>query len=125
MPIIALFSGSYCREEEVVQIIAGVTGYELLTDQDLIAETSKRFHVDEGKLFSAMTRKASIFNKFTHEKERSLACLKCTLADLLRRDNLLLYWLCGTSAAPGDLPCHANLPHCGYALQNQCGHGQG
>jgi two-component system response regulator CpxR len=95
MPIIALFSGSYCREEKVVQKIAGVTGYELLTDQDLIAETSKRFHVDEGKLFSAMTRKASIFNKFTHEKERSLACLKCTLSDLLRQDNLLLIGFAG------------------------------
>lgn len=95
MPVIALFSGSCCREEEVVQKILGATGYELVTDQDLITETSKRFHVEQGKLFSAMTRKASIFNNFTHEKERSLAYLKCTLSDILRQDNLLVAGFAG------------------------------
>ncbi|MDR3567491.1 MAG: response regulator [Syntrophobacteraceae bacterium] len=95
MPVIALFSGSCCREEEVVQKILDATGYELVTDKDLVAETSRRFDVEQGKLFSAMTRKASIFNNFTHEKERSLAYLKCALSDILRRDNLLLTGFAG------------------------------
>ncbi len=95
MPVIALFSGSCCLEEEVVQKILGATGYELVTDQDLITETSKRFHVEQGKLFSAMTRKASVFNNFTREKERSLAYLRCTLSDILRQDNLLVAGFAG------------------------------
>ena len=95
MPVIALFSGSYCREEEVVRKIVDATGYKLVTDQDLISETSSRFRIEQGKLLSAMTRKASIFNNFTHEKERSLACLKSTVSDLLRQDNLVFAGFAG------------------------------
>lgn len=42
------------------------------------------------KLTTAFSSKASIFNKFTHEKERSLAYLKLSLATFLRRDNIIL-----------------------------------
>jgi CheY-like chemotaxis protein len=36
-----------------------------------------------------------MFNKFTHEKERSLACLKMAVADFLRQDNVLFHGLGG------------------------------
>jgi two-component system, OmpR family, response regulator CpxR len=90
MPVITLFSGSYCHEEDVVREIVKSTGYTLIADQQLIGETARRFQMEEGKLLKAMTQKMSIFNKFTHEKERSLACLKVVLADLIRQDNILL-----------------------------------
>jgi CheY-like chemotaxis protein len=38
-----------------------------------------------------MTSKASVFNKFTHEKERSLATIKAALAEMLRQDGLLVH----------------------------------
>ncbi len=90
MAIIALFSGSYCCEQEVVRKIAAAAGCRLATDRDVIEETSRRFSLEQRKLLQAMTRRASIFNTFTHEKERSLACLKCAVSDLLREENLLL-----------------------------------
>ena len=85
MPVITLFSGSYCQAEEVALEIAGKAGYKLFADRDLIAETSKRFHVEEGKLLKAMTQKTSVFNKFTHERERCLAWYKAAVVERLDR----------------------------------------
>jgi two-component system, OmpR family, response regulator CpxR len=90
MSVIALFSGSYCQGEEVARKVAENLGYQLINDQALIADTSKRFQLEENKLFRAMAGKTSIFNKFTHEKERSLVCLKLALAELLKQDKLLI-----------------------------------
>jgi CheY-like chemotaxis protein/cytidylate kinase len=94
MPCITLFAGSYCQKEEVARKLTSITGYKKIDDQTLIDNAVKRFPTDESKLLKAMTGKPSVFNKFTHEKERSLAYLKVVLADFLKEDNLLL---CGYS----------------------------
>jgi len=70
-------------------------GYFIIEDEAIMAEASKRFQIDQSKLTKALTGKASIFNKFTHEKERSLACLKVVLADFLRQDNLVVLGFLG------------------------------
>ena len=80
MSVISLFSGSYCHGEEVAQKIVDLLGYKLVDDQVLIAQASERFKVDQNKLVKAISGKTSIFNKFTHERERSLAILRATLA---------------------------------------------
>jgi two-component system, OmpR family, response regulator CpxR len=95
MPVITVFSGSYCNAEEVAQKIAGDFGYQLIHDQAIMAEASKRFQIEESKLTRAIAGKASVFNKFTHEKERSLACLKVVLADWLKQDGLLFLGFLG------------------------------
>jgi len=51
--------------------------------------------MDEGKLMRALMGKASMFNRFTHEKERSLACLRWVLAQTLKEDKLLLLGFAG------------------------------
>jgi two-component system response regulator CpxR len=91
MPVIALFSGTHCHGDEVVRKIAENLGYEVMIDQALVTETAKRFQLDESKLTRAMFSKPSIFNKFTHEKERSLACLKSVLADWVAQDNRVFF----------------------------------
>jgi len=95
MSVISLFSGSYCHGEDVARKIIDKLGYKLIDDQLLIQETGKRFQLAENKLFNAMMGKTSVFNKFTHDKERSLACLKVVVADFLKQDNLLLYGFAG------------------------------
>lgn len=95
MSVITLFNGSYCHGEEVARRVSELTGYRLVDDQTLVSETGKRYQMEEGKLFKAMVGKTSVFNKFTHEKERSLACLKVVLADLLKQNNLLLLGYAG------------------------------
>jgi CheY-like chemotaxis protein/cytidylate kinase len=95
MPVITLFSGSYCNGEEVTRKISEISGYPLLNDLNLVSEASKRFAMEESKLLRALAGKTSIFNKFTNEKERSLACLKVVLSDFVRQDNLIVEGWCG------------------------------
>ena len=91
MPVIALFSGTHCHGEELAGQVAINLGYRVINDRDLIAETSKRFQLDESKLGRALFSKPSIFNKFTHEKERALACLKSVLANLVGQDRQVFF----------------------------------
>lgn len=90
MPVVNVFFGSYCGAEEVVGGVAAKTGYRYVDDAALIAETGRRYPVDEERIRKAIAGKTSIFNKFTHEKEKCLAYLKCVLADFLKEDGFLL-----------------------------------
>jgi two-component system, OmpR family, response regulator CpxR len=94
MPVVNVFCGSYCGAEEVVRRVIEKTGYMYLDDASLAAAASKRFNIEESKIWNALRGKASIFNKFTHEKERSLACLRQLVADSLKGDDFLLFGLC-------------------------------
>lgn len=89
MSVIALFSGSYCHAEEVGRKLAETVGCEQVNDSMLVEEACRRYQTDREKLMRSMTARASVFNKFTHEKERSLAAIKAVLAETLRRDRLL------------------------------------
>ncbi len=101
MPVISLFYGSYCRGEELARNAAEVLGYETIDDGMVIRETSKRFRVEESKLLKAMAGKTSVFNKFTHERERSLACLNVVLADMMKKDNFVMPGLVGLMVPGG------------------------
>jgi two-component system, OmpR family, response regulator CpxR len=95
MPIANVFYGSHCGAEEVVRSVVEKTGYQCLDDAALFAETAKRFRIDEGKICKALSGKTSIFNKFTHEKERCLAYLKRVVADSLKNDDVVFTGLSG------------------------------
>jgi two-component system, OmpR family, response regulator CpxR len=95
MSVITIFNGSFCNAEDVARKVMERSGYTVFEDREIMAEASKRFQLDQGKLLKAVTGKASVFNKFTHEKERSLACLKVVLADALKQDNLLVLGFLG------------------------------
>jgi two-component system response regulator CpxR len=86
---ITVFSGTCCHAEDVAREVAHSLDYEIVRDQDLVSETTKRFDMPDSKLVRAMVGKTSVFNKFTHERERCIAYLKCVLADNLRRGNQL------------------------------------
>jgi CheY-like chemotaxis protein len=94
MPVINAFCGSYCGAEEVISSVIEMTGYKYVDDAALVAMASNQFHIEEHKIWKAIKGKTSIFNKFTHEKERSLACLRQVVADTLKGDNLLLFGFC-------------------------------
>jgi len=88
--VITLFSGAYCNAERIVQEVVDSTGYRVLTDEDLVAAAVLKSNLDAEKIRRAFESKTSVFNKFTHEKERSIAYLKLALADALVDDNLLI-----------------------------------
>ena len=90
MPIITMFSGSFCEEGPVVQEVISRTGYRHIIDDEIVAEASRRSGLAEGKIKRSFTSGVSVFNNFTHEKERSIAYIKLVVADMIAADNALI-----------------------------------
>ncbi len=90
MPVITLFSGTFCGKESLVEDLAEKTGYRVISDGDIISGASSSSGMPENKIMRAFLAKTSVFNKFTHERERSIAHVRLTLARMLLEDNLLI-----------------------------------
>ena len=95
MSVITVFSGIFCKEDSVVQEITGSTGYKLVTDKNLVGIAARLSNMPEGKIERAFSATTSVFNKFTHEKERAIAYLRLALAETLSDDNLIVSGLAG------------------------------
>lgn len=90
MPVIAVFSGTFCREEDVTRQVLSMTGCRLVLDREIVAEACRASGMGETKISRAFKGRLSVFNKFTHEKERSIAHLRLALAEHLHDENLLV-----------------------------------
>lgn len=90
MPLVSIFSGTFCREEPLISSIIDRTGYTLLSDADVVSVASRLSGLSENRIERAFSSKTSIFNKFTHERERSIAYLKQALSGMLPQDNLVI-----------------------------------
>ncbi|MEW6667021.1 MAG: response regulator [Thermodesulfobacteriota bacterium] len=90
MPVIALFSGTFCREDALLRRLSAGTGYRKMSDPEIVAEASRISGTPSAKIGKAFGGKTSVFNRFTHERERSVAYLKNALAEVLAEDNLVL-----------------------------------
>ncbi len=64
--------------------------FKLVTDDDIAAKAETLSGIPVAKIRRAFSAKTSVFNKFTHEKECSIAFLKLALAEILAEDNLLI-----------------------------------
>lgn len=91
MPVIAIFNGTFCNEDNLINKIAQQTNYNKITDGDIIKKASVISDMPESRIKTAFSSKASVFNKFTHEKERSLAWVKLALAEMLLEKELLIH----------------------------------
>ncbi len=89
MPVITLFSGSFCKEEPVLETLISETEYKLISDDDLTARAVELSGMAAKKIERAFSSRTSAFNKFTHEKERATSYLKLAAAQELGRDNLV------------------------------------
>ncbi|KJS32886.1 MAG: histidine kinase [Desulfatitalea sp. BRH_c12] len=90
MSIITVYSGSFCNEEAVVRALVARTGYQLVSDADLVAEAAKLSGIPEPKIDRVFSARPSVFNKFTHERERSLAHLRLAAARAVVANNLVI-----------------------------------
>jgi two-component system response regulator CpxR len=95
MSIISIFSGIFCAEESVVQELQARTGYNLVTDHEIVAEVSRLSGMPASKINRTFSAKTSVFNQFTHEKECSIAWLRLALAQELLGDNLIVVGFTG------------------------------
>jgi len=94
MSVITVFSGIFCQEKDVITDIIASTGFRLVTDNDILSKAEKTSGISKDKLSRAFSSKTSVFNKFTQEKECSIAYLRLSVAELLAEDNLAV---CGFS----------------------------
>lgn len=90
MAVITLYSGSFCNKKKVIDTLTTSTGYQLITDADIIAQAGKGSKMPEAKIERAFSSRTSVFNKFTHERERSMAHLRLAVAQRLNEDNLVI-----------------------------------
>jgi CheY-like chemotaxis protein len=95
MPIITIFSGTFCGEEEVMREILKKTDYRRITDEDIVADAVEVSGMPDHKIRTAFSSKSSVFNKFTHEKERAMAWIRLSLARMLSEDRLMIHGFCG------------------------------
>jgi CheY-like chemotaxis protein len=95
MSSISIFSGSFCSEDSVIDGLAAQTGYQLVSDEDVVREASRLSGMDPDKIRRAFSAKISVFNKFTHERERAIAFMKLALAEKFLADGHLYRGYCG------------------------------
>ncbi len=89
MAILSILSGSFCHGDRVAKEVAEKLGLERIDDR-IFEMTSERYGVDRDRLTKSLMGQKSFLNKVTREREKSIAYLKLTLAELIRSDNKLI-----------------------------------
>jgi len=94
MAVISIFSGSFCDGDAVADVVTRKLGYQRI-DQELIEAAARTFQVSRERLLRAMLGSAPLLNRFTYEREKNLAYIRATLAELIRRDNVVYHGFAG------------------------------
>ena len=95
MSIITVFNGNFCKAEAVIKEVQASTGFKVLTDADTVKEAQALSGIAKEKLLRAFAAKASVFNKFTREKETAVAYLRLALARRISEDNFIVSGFAG------------------------------
>ncbi|NCC25298.1 MAG: response regulator [Deltaproteobacteria bacterium] len=99
MSVACLFSGLYCEADEITAKVLERTGMSLVSDRDVVARAADLADMDTDRIAKAFFAGTSIFNKFTHEKERAISWLRLAVARILDEgDNLLVHGFCSVLA---------------------------
>ena len=94
MPVITIFSASYCRGDEVAGEVAGRLGYKCI-DREVLEWASEEFDVSVEKLVRAMRGGSSVLDKFSRERERCIAYIRAAIGEKLKQDNVVYHGLAG------------------------------
>ena len=102
MSVITVFNGLFSDAGVVVKRVLDSTGYRLVTDQEIVADAARLSGMAEDKIARAFQAKASVFNSFSHEKERAVAWLRLAMANkLMAQDDVLFSGFASQLPAPG------------------------
>ena len=94
MSIITISRGSYSKGKEVAEKVAQELGYECIS-RDVLIEASDQFHIPEIKLVRAIHDAPSVFNRFTHGKEKYIAYIRAAILEHMKKDNSVYHGLAG------------------------------
>jgi CheY-like chemotaxis protein/cytidylate kinase len=88
MAIIAMLSAPHCGGEELAVEISRQLGYERV-EKELLRRAADLAGAEPDDIVRAMAGPPPFFNRFTHVRERHVACARVALAEIIRRDNIL------------------------------------
>ncbi len=91
MSIITVYNGIFCNQDSIIAALLSRTGYQLMTDANIIAKAAKHSGTDASKIARAFSGKTSVFNPFTHEKEKAMAYLRLAMAELVSAEDDFLF----------------------------------
>ena len=94
MSVITVFNALYCNEELIVPQLVAKTGYRLVNDSEIVALAGKLSGIAPDRISRSFSSKTSLFNPFTHEKERSVAYLRLAVAEILAEGNMVVAGFC-------------------------------
>ncbi len=103
MPVITIYNGVFCQAEKVVRHLAATSDFRLVTDQDVVSEAVALSGMAGEKLTRAFSAGTSIFNTFSHEKERAVAWLRLAMARKLAEEGNLLFCGFASQLPPQDI----------------------
>lgn len=83
MSSIALFPCTFTAAAGIISELAKNLQLEVYSDDDLFAETARKYALNAEKLKTVMYGKTSVFNQFTLEKEKTVNMFKSVLAERL------------------------------------------
>ena len=107
MSVITIFNALYCNELLIVPQLVAKTGYRLVSDGEIVALAAKMSGIAPDKINRAFSAKTSIFNPFTHDKERAVTYLRLAVAEILNEGNLVINGFC----------CHLIPPSISHILR--------
>lgn len=90
MSVITVFNALYCNEEQIIPRLVEKTGYRAVGDADIVSKASALSGLAADRVSRAFASKTSLFNPFTHEKEKAIAYLRLAVAETLREEKLIL-----------------------------------
>ncbi|MBZ0263422.1 cytidylate kinase family protein [bacterium] len=101
MAIISIFSGPYCKGEQVADIVAETLGYERINGE-VIHAAADRFNVSHEKLLNSLHTSPSLLQRMTHDREKLIAYLRIVLAERIAADNVVYHGF-GTHLIPREI----------------------
>jgi len=90
MSVITFVSAAFCNDAAVIEEILSQSDYRVVGLEEILSEAAATSGLSEAKLMAAFSAKTSVFNRFTHEKERSVGHLRLALANVLQQDRLVI-----------------------------------
>ncbi len=90
MSVITIVGAAFSNKSAVIKELTATSAYQPLDLKKIVAGAVASSGMSESKILGAFSAKASVFNRFTHEKERSVAHLRLALASLMTEDQMLI-----------------------------------
>ncbi len=91
MSVVSVFSGAFCRADEFIDHLRGETGYRLIDDEMIVTRARELSALPVEVLKRSFAAKASVFDPFTRDRERTQIWLKLAVAEYLQEAGFLLH----------------------------------